>query len=74
MKKKIKNINENYLTKKRFWLAASIHKDEDLFCIKTHLIIKKKFSDVTTIIAPRHIERAKEIKLLSEKYNLKAQI
>tara|TARA_B100000575_G_scaffold293877_1_gene306829 strand:+ start:662 stop:1942 length:1281 start_codon:yes stop_codon:yes gene_type:complete len=72
--KKIKNINENYLTKKRFWLAASIHKDEDLFCIKTHLIIKKKFSDVTTIIAPRHIERAKEIKLLSEKYNLKAQI
>ena len=29
--KKIKDINENYLLNKRFWLAASTHKDEEFF-------------------------------------------
>ena len=30
------------LLKKRFWLAASTHKGEDVFCLKTHLQTKKK--------------------------------
>ena len=38
------------------------------------LKIKKKFKDLITIIAPRHIERSKEIKLLSRKFGLNAQI
>ena len=36
----IKNINENILNKK-FWFAASTHKGEDIFCLKTHLELKK---------------------------------
>ncbi len=72
--KKIKDFNEDFLLKKRFWLAASIHKNEDVICLKTHLCLKKKLSDIVTIIAPRHIERSEKIKILSEKFNLKTQI
>ena len=69
--------NDEYysiLTKKRFWVAASIHKEEDIFCLKTHLEIKKKFSDIITFLAPRHIDRVNQIKSLSENLNLKTQI
>ena len=72
--KKIKDPNEDFLIKKRFWLAASIHKDEDVFCLKTHLSLKKKLGDMVTIIAPRHVERSEKIKILSERLNLEAQI
>tara|TARA_X000000950_G_C13844398_1_gene631651 strand:- start:343 stop:1626 length:1284 start_codon:yes stop_codon:yes gene_type:complete len=72
--KKIRNINEHILLKKRFWLAASTHKEEDIFCLKTHLSLKKKFKDLITIIAPRHIERTMQIKNLSEKFNLNVQV
>ena len=72
--KAIKNKNGNILINKRFWFAASTHKDEDLFCLKIHLRLREKFKDVTTIIAPRHIERSKEIKSLSEKLKLSTQI
>ena len=72
--KEIININENYLIKKKIWFAASTHKDEDVFCMKTHLKIKEKFKDIVTIIAPRHIERSKEIKSLAEKLKLTSQI
>jgi 3-deoxy-D-manno-octulosonic-acid transferase len=71
---KINEINENYLLKKKIWFAASIHKNEDQFCLKTHLQIKKKIKDVVGIIAPRHIERSKEICHLAKKLKLKAQI
>ena len=73
-KDKIFNENEKLLSNKRFWFAASTHEGEDLFCIKTHLEIKRRFNDVITIIAPRHIERSLKIKSLSEKYNLNSQI
>lgn len=71
---KLKNFNENFLLKKRFWFAASIHKEEDLFCIKTHLTLREKFKDIVTIIAPRHIERSIEIESLAKKFNLNSQI
>ena len=41
---KIKDVNEDYLRRRRFWFAASTHNDEDIFCIKTHLKLKEKFS------------------------------
>jgi 3-deoxy-D-manno-octulosonic-acid transferase len=72
--KKIKDINENYLIEKKFWFAASTHKDEDIFCINTHLKLKKKFPNISTIIAPRHVERSQKIKSLCEKFNLNAQV
>ena len=72
--REIKNINESLLVKKKFWFAASTHDGEDIFCLKTHLEIKRKFNNVITIIAPRHIDRSVKIKSLSEKLNLKSQI
>ena len=72
--KKLKNINENLLLKNKFWLAASTHKGEENFCIKAHIIIKKKYNDIITFIAPRHINRTKEIRELCEKNNLNCQI
>ena len=40
---KIKDVNKDYLQKKRFWFAANTHKGEEIFCLKTHLEVKKKF-------------------------------
>ena len=71
---KIKNLNHQTLLTRRFWFAASTHKEEESFCLKTHLKLKEKFKDVLTIIAPRHIDRSLDIKLLAEKLNLKVQI
>ena len=71
---KIKNLNHQTLLTRRFWFAASTHKEEETFCLKTHLKLKEKFKDVLTIIAPRHIDRSLDIKILAEKLNLKVQI
>ncbi|MDC1093067.1 glycosyltransferase N-terminal domain-containing protein [Pelagibacteraceae bacterium] len=71
---KITNVNEKILLKKKFWIAASTHKGEDILCLKTHLKLKEKYNDIITIIAPRHIERSQQIKSLSEKFNLNTQI
>ena len=72
--KKIKSLNENIFLSRKFWFAASTHKEEEMFCLKTHLILKQKFKDVITIIAPRHINRSRQIKILAEKMGLSAQI
>lgn len=72
--KKIKSLNENIFLTQKFWFAASTHKEEEIFCLKTHLLLKQKFKDVITIIAPRHINRSKQIKILAEKMGLSAQI
>ncbi len=72
--KKIDSNNKSFLLDRRFWFAASIHKEEDLFCLNTHLKLKQKFPNIITIIAPRHINRSKDIKSLCDKLNLKAQI
>ena len=66
---KIVSFNKNFLLNRRFWFAASTHKEEDIFCLKTHLRLKQKFSDIVTIIAPRHIDRVKDIKSLAKKFN-----
>ena len=71
---KINNNNEDFLLNNRFWFAASTHKEEDMFCLKTHLELKKKFRDIVTILAPRHVERSNEIYDLCKKLNLNAQI
>ncbi len=71
---KIDNINENILLNKRFWFAASIHKNENIFCLQTHIDLKKKYKDLITIIAPRHLENTKEILNLSKKFNLTVQV
>ena len=67
-------LNENFLSKNIFWVAASTHRDEETLCLQTHLKIKKKFKDIITVIAPRHVERVKEIKLMCDKLNLRSII
>ena len=68
------NQNENILLNKRFWIAASTHPTEEELCLKTHRFLKKKYQNILTIIAPRHIERSKSIGFLCKKYNLNFQI
>ena len=55
-------------------VRRDIHNGEEIFCLKTHIELKKKFNNILTIIAPRHIENSKKIKYLSERLNLKTQI
>ena len=68
------NFNEKRLIKKKIWLAASTHKNEEAFCLKAHLKLKKEFDNLITIIAPRHIVRVNEIKKICNNFNLKSQI
>ena len=70
----IQNINENFLNKKKFWCAASTHKEEEILCLDVHSKIKSIYKKVITIIIPRHIVRSKEIKKLCDKLNLSSQI
>ena len=72
--KNIKNLNEKFLLKNKFWLAASTHKNEEAFCLQVHLELKRKYKDIITIIAPRHIERVNNIKRSCNDFNLNVQI
>ena len=71
---KINEKNSDILSKIRFWFAASIHEEEDIFCLKIHNELKKSYKDIITIIAPRHLNTVEKIKILSEKKNFKVQI
>ena len=72
--KNIKSNNESFLKKRLFWCAASTHPNEEIFCLKTHINLKKKFKDIVTIIIPRHINRASQIKNECVKLDLSYQI
>ena len=72
---KLKNTKDQKLLGDiNFWVAVSTHRNEEEFCLDTHLILKNKISNVKTFIAPRHIERVNEIENLCKKYNLSCQI
>ena len=61
---KLNNINgklKTQLKKKKIWIASSTHKDEEIFCAKTHIILKKKIKNLLSIIIPRHVHRTKKI-------------
>ncbi len=55
---------------KKIWVASSTHNDEEVFCAKTHIELKKKIKNLLTIIIPRHIHRAKDIVTNIKKFNL----
>ena len=57
--------------KKKVWVASSTHNNEEIFCAKTHIELKKKIKNLITIIIPRHIHRVNEIVDEIEKLNLK---
>ncbi len=58
-------------SKKKVWVASSTHNNEEIFCAKTHIELKKKIKNLITIIIPRHIHRVNEIVDEIEKLNLK---
>ena len=70
----IKDINDNLLKESKVWVAASTHKGEETFCIKTHLLLKKDLKNVISIIAPRHINRINQIEKLCQSFNLNYQV
>jgi len=67
-------LNSDLLSKiknRKVWCAASTHQSEELFCAKTHSIIKKKYQNILTIIIPRHINRIEKITEELKKENFK---
>lgn len=53
---------------RKIFVAASTHKGEEEIVIAAHQALKKEFSDLLTILIPRHPNRADEIKnLFAEK-------
>ena len=68
---KISKKLKSELDKKKIWVASSTHKTEEIFCAKAHLKLKKKITNLLTIIIPRHIHRANEITNEIKNLNLK---
>ena len=61
-------------TNKKVWLAASTHPNEEEFIINAHHEISKKFSNLLTIIVPRHISRVNAITKMLKKKEIRYQI
>ena len=61
---------KNKFKNKKIWIASSTHSDEEIFCVKAHLELKKKIKNLITIIIPRHISRANAIMSEIAKFNL----
>ena len=73
-KNTLSSSNIKILKNIKFWLAVSTHEGEENFCLKTHLLLKKKYKDIKTIIAPRHIDRVYRVKKLCETYKFSSQV
>ncbi len=52
---------QNICEKRVVWAAISTHPGEEEIIIATHIALKKQFSNLLTILAPRHPERAASI-------------
>ena len=73
-KEKQNKINDNLkiqFKQKKIWVASSTHAEEEIFCAKAHIELKKRIKNLITIIIPRHIHRVKKIIPKIEKLNLK---
>ena len=67
----ISNKLKSQFKTKKIWVASSTHSNEEIFCAKTHIQLKKKIKNLITIIIPRHIHRANKIISELESLNLK---
>jgi len=70
----LEDSNKKILNNYKSWCAASTHDGEEATILKAHINIKKNYSNLLTIIIPRHVNRSHHIKNLSKKLNLNAQI
>jgi 3-deoxy-D-manno-octulosonic-acid transferase len=55
---------------RKFWVVASTHKGEEEFIMVAHKKLKAEFPDLLTILVPRHLARAEEIKNLLSGLNI----
>lgn len=46
---------------RKLWLASSTHDDEEIRLAKVHKRLKEKYTDLLTIIVPRHPNRGQEV-------------
>ena len=65
---------KRFIGSKRVWCASSTHKTEEEFCGLVHKELKKKYSNLLTIIIPRHIERVGEIEKELKNLDLKIHL
>ena len=71
------NLNKdliNLINSRKTWCASSTHYNEEEFCGKAHIRLKKKFKNLLTIIIPRHINRIDSIKTQLNNLNLKVHL
>ena len=61
---------KSQLKNKKIWIGSSTHYNEEIFCAKVHIQLKKKIKNLLTIIIPRHIHRVPQIILDLQKFNL----
>ena len=57
---------------KKIWCASSTHELEEIICSKVHLIHRREYKNLLTIIIPRHIHRIN--KIVKEIENLKLNV
>ena len=69
-----KNTQKFFDSKKILFGAISTHQNEEIFCTKIHADLKKRYINGITIIIPRHIHRAPDIKEEIEKIGLKVHL
>ena len=62
---------KNQFKDKKIWVASSTHANEEVFCAKAHIELKKKIKNLITIIIPRHVHRSRNIISEIENLNLK---
>ena len=67
---KINKKLKSELNKKKVWIASSTHWNEEIFCAKAHLELKKRIKNLLTIIIPRHVHRANDIAREIQSLNL----
>ena len=51
----------NEIKNRKIWCAASTHPTEEILFANAHIKIKKNYSDIFTIIIPRHVDRVQSI-------------
>ena len=73
-KEKIDSKLKRFIKSKRVWCASSTHKTEEKFCGLVHKRLKKRYSNLLTIIIPRHIERVGEIERELRSLDLKVHL
>ena len=61
---------KSQLKNKKIWIGSSTHYNEEIFCAKVHIRLRKKIKNLLTIIIPRHIHRVPQIILDLQKFNL----